>query len=469
MCIIENLGVAWDEVNNVILNAIEYCKPQKDYCLAELTAREGYKCVTHSSFGLVYLSSDSTQNVSIEAVNDLKLHPKLQVNEIMLTPVAFAFPDEMTSTFDPPAIIELMKTIVPTDQNPQRKLVPLFSLSNPFQWKELISHDCKMLADRIVFKTTQLGYLSVIARFPFPSARVIVEPTVSKPAELEIQEFPGFTMEIPPTSVKSSMEITATVHYDDPKFRDTQKKRSLASACVTLEPHNAKFENSVKITLPIPNYDKITLQYPDIKLEMWHSKSSNQDPTEWEIADNSSFTIHYDKQGNCLATAYITHFSNIMYWWNKAVDYLNFFATSVCGRCQVFMSHETKRGSTIRFGISVLLYPFQEPYSMLPNLPYILFDSVVPIQITVGEVECQIALDNVLQRDYLTYDRKEYIEHCYFSERYHMRIDFHITLDARTAEAKLPAGDRLATLFIKHGSKDVINRHKFDLIKVGFM
>ena len=358
-----------------------------------------------------------------------------------------------------------MKTIEPTNQNPNLKLVPLFSYSDSQEWKELASHGCEMLKDRVVFKTTHFSYFVVIARFPLPSARVTIEPGMNQPAEIKIPELPGFKVEIPPTSIRSTTEITATIHYDDYKLYNGHiSNHSLATTCVALEPHNTHFVEQIPITIPIPNYSEIIKEYPGIRLELWHANSTGEEDVhiKWELMEDSNITIHQDNEGNWLATAFVTHFSRLAYLWNKLVDCcLNFFVQRVRGRCQVFMSRETKRGSLITFGIAVLLYPFKDPYQTLPNYAYDLFDSKVPVELTAREVECRIVLDNTL----LPYSQNCHTQQCYerpcrFSKDFYARADFSMKVDAGT-ESELPAGI-LAELFIKQGSES----YNFTLIKV---
>ena len=441
--------------------------------LPELSSKEDYTCVAQSSSCLVYVSRGFTQELSIETIIESQLHPKLQANEIKLTPVVCILPQEIAFSATKPAIIELMKTVEPSQQNPDHELVPLYSLTNPFEWKKLASHDCKMLEDRVVFKTTHFGYFTTITQFSLPTASVTVEPNVSQPAQLMIQELPGFKMVIPTTSVQSKTEITATVHYEDPTLCDDQSNHSPASACVMLEPHNVQFEDKIMITMPIPNYSQIKRNYPNIKLELWHTDNTKEGaPVKLKLAEESSITIHQDDNCNYLATAYITHFSLITYLWDQVVNtiyWLNFFVRKVRGRCQAFMSCETRRGSCITFGIAVLLYPFDcnDPYSSLPNYPYILYDSVLPVTLVAGEMECQIDLDKLLLQSYRSSRNQEcYTKSCMFPKEFNMRIDFYIELDATAAVgSELPAGN-LATLSIKQGSDECNSPPPFLLIKV---
>lgn len=435
--------------------------------LPELSAKESYACVGRSSLCLVYVPG-GIKKISIEVINDIELHPKLlQANEILITSVVCVHPRGILFTSSKPAIIELLKTVELTNQNPNQTLVPLFSSSDdPLEWKDLPMHDCEMLEDRVTFKTTQLSYFAVIARFMFPSAKIAVEPNLSQAATLNIPELPGFEMEIPPTSIQSNIEITATVLYDDQRLHDDKcSQHSLAASCIALQPHNAHFSERITVTIPIPNYREIIQEYPDIKLELWHAPVTREDDMhiKWKIIEDSDVTIIHDGDNNWLATAQISHFSWFKYIWNSSVEYcLNFFANSVHGRCQVFMSREIKHGSLITFGVAVLLYPFQNPYKTLQNYDYLLYDSELPIELVAGKVECRIELDSLVfncqSASQLCYKRC-----CRFSKDFSTRADFSVKIDGGT-KSHLPEGI-LGALFIDHGPDD-IEPHEFSLIKV---
>ena len=446
-----------------------YIENQRDYILPEVCHKEGYTCIAQSSSCLIYVSRGFTQKLSIKTIAEPQLHPKLQANEILLTPVVCIHPQEVACCVNP-AIVELMKTLEPSFRSPKHELVPLYSLSHPLEWKKLPSHGCEMLEDRVVFKATHFGYLSVVAQFSLPTASITVEPSISQPAQLMIQELPGFKLEIPPTSVRSITKITATVHYDDQRLYDSQSIRSPASACVVLEPHNAQFEDKIMITMPIPNYNQIKRNYSNIKLELWCTDCMKKDaPGKLKIAEESNITIHQDGNGNYLATAYITHFSGYLYQWSTMiVDYfMNFFVQTIRGRCQVFMSRETKRASCISFEIAVLLYPFQDPYSSLPNYPYVLYDSVIPVPLVAGDIECQIELSELLLQNYQSSQNQKYhTKSCRLSKDFNMRVEFGIQLESVThaVGSELPAGN-LATLVIKQDSGES-DTPPFILIKV---
>lgn len=173
----------------------------------------------------------------------------------------------------------------------------------------------------------------------------------------------------------------------------------------------------------------------------------------WNLVEGANITVSNDSEGNFLATTNITHFSSFSFLWSKPVKYfMNLFARSFRGRCQVFMSREIKYQSSLNFAIAVLLYPFQKPYDTLSNYHYMLYDSVLPIKFTAGNLQCKIELDDsLLQKSDGCKSQRCYSQCLKFSNGCSARADFSFKLKMGTdVISKLPAGIVLADLFIDH-------------------
>ena len=132
----------------------------KEYTLPQVKIESGYRCAAESHLGLVHVPHSFTQAVCIEALEP-HLHPKPQPHEILLTPVVSIQPHGVL-TLDKPAIVELTKSIELTTQILRRQLVPLHSSTSSSEWKELESHECEMLDDRVTFKTNHFGCVCII-------------------------------------------------------------------------------------------------------------------------------------------------------------------------------------------------------------------------------------------------------------------------------------------------------------------
>ena len=420
-------------------------------------------------------------------ISDVTLHPVTTANEITLTPVVEIAPCGEFFTPEKPAIIELLKTVKLSDQNKTRKFILMnnySNLSSSMKWNEMSASIDREMEDRIMFKTTHFCLFVAIVRFPFPSASARIEKDTNSqlPAELIIPEMPGFKVHIPQTSVLSDTNITATIHSDDRNLCQQNDNNSLASACIGLEPHGLRFTQKISITFPVPNYAKITKEHPDAQLQCWHAAVSadigGSEPTnlKWELIDDADISVSQVNNSQYAATIHTSHFSFFKLIWKAeklvlAKHHVKNFCSkllvrnrveSISGRCQVFMSQETKTSMAINFSIAVLIYPFQEPYASLENYHYILYDSgEKPIEFTVGNLTCAIKLkDELFLKKSLAERQRSYKESVTLSENFMVRPEFDIELDL---SAKLTEGMVLAKLIINHGD---VQQHKCNLIKV---
>ena len=212
--------------------------------------KEGYNCVAHHSFCLVYLPTNKMMEVVVEGISNLDARSEMPTNEIFVTPIVHLTPSRATFTSQKPAIIEVKK-ILQLDNN-SAKVIQYFSSYYPLkhpQWKEMES--CTVLNDRIVFKTCHFGLFAATARFSFPSVSLMVTAQADKDNHgqinvIKIDELPGLKVKIPSSSICLDTEIKATVYYDNPVM--CKDKDSLATACLTLEPHGVDYTLSRKKT-----------------------------------------------------------------------------------------------------------------------------------------------------------------------------------------------------------------------------
>ena len=332
-----------------------------------------------------------SEKIFIKTVTDTDLHPKLRANEMAITPVVCISPHGLTFNPGNPAIIELVKTIE-LNQNEETKLIPLLSdtgLSELPKWEEMgFGSCCKVNNDHIWFKTTHFSLFTVIARIPFPSASEEIQDSEGY-VELTIPELPKFSVTVPPASIQSHTEVVvkATAYFDDHVVSAKRDGHTLASSCVALEPHGHKFCKPVAITLPIPDFAKVTETYPVAKLQLWHAEVkvefdvNETTPINWEILTDSNIVISQDDEGHYVATVDINHFSLFQYMWNTVCYYCGVGGTSktavksIQGRCQAFMSRVASLGPRVTFGLAVLIFPFQDPYLSLTNYDCVLMDS----------------------------------------------------------------------------------------------
>ena len=419
---------------------------------------EGYTCVGRSGVGFVYIPDTIPHiTVDIQSVSDNTVYPKTSANEVLLTPVVSITSQSLTLTMDKPVIIEVMKT-VELHAVGDNVIVPLFSNTDdsiPPNWEDL-HIECEVLDDRFRFQAAHCSYFAVIARFSPPTSSVKVDPETDSVDKLIVPELPGFSVTIPPKSVPSPIEAKATLYYDESEEWKGSANERLALACVRLEPDGQKFTEKVSINLPIPRYSEIVAANPGAKLQLMYSPSGSFN--DWEIHEDMQIV---EVEGEFVAKFFTNHFSYWKVTWSENVQVgakaiISIFkrVKSLHGRCQVFMSRETKVGREINFSIQVLLYPFKDPPDKIPlNYHYILFDSgTAAVKFTPGKLRLSIKLKQGLVCG---------IENHYLSEDSSVLADFECNLDEES-KSWLVEGAVIAHLSVK----DSLQERKWNLIKV---
>ena len=341
-------------------------------------SKENYVCVAQSSNCLVYLSKDVNQKLSIEAITDTNIHPKIASNEIELTSIVRITPDNATVPLDKPAIIELLKNIELSEKDAKNEIIPLCAETETSKWRELGSEcNCKVHKDRISFEVMHFSLYAVISRKPYPSSTKIVKSSSdnSAPTQVTISDLPGFKVQIPPCSINADrdVKITATMLYDCPAVCSEEDRNCLASSCIGLEPHGITFSKNVSISIPIPNYAEVMENNPNAQLEVWHS----------DVTANKRNLVDHclckDEDGQYIVVVETNHFSTFITKFKDLISRLKSpFNSSfnIEARCQVFMSQETVIESQLMFGIAVLFGPHKnEPDSIPQNYKYMLADS----------------------------------------------------------------------------------------------
>ena len=427
--------------------------------------REGYTCVAHSVLGLVYVPNNFVGNVNINSVNDVTCHPNTSASKIILTPIVSVTPH---LKMEKPALIELMKTTT-VRHIVGKKVIPMFSDSNTGNWKAL-SEECEELEDRIAFKTTIFGNVTVIAQFPSPTASILVDPKASACdtiIELAVPEVPQFSLKIPSKSLPSASQVRATLH--SPEFGDGAKD-SPASVCVELEPHGQVFTQNLSLQIPVPGYSRIMKADPNAKLYLIYCPSASFNERTMKLLSEESMKLKI--VGNdAVVTISINHFCFWQIFWShvdqvktvvsRAMNSAYNYVFAYKGRCQVFMSKEAEvpMSPNLTFSIRVYVYPFQEYSCQMPiNYHYVLHDSGgLPIPCIPGEVQFSL--------EFMKHLKKDGAQSKYRQLSYHFpeEVDFCVELN-KESKIMLVDGGVMAKLTILQnaGSKEL----QYDLIKV---
>ena len=383
----------------------------------------GYSPAAATNLCQIYLPEGCEDNICVELVKDLSLYPKLESNELLVTPVVQITPHGRRFSAEQPAIIWLphctKSDVVIGDGHDvmfKQELVPVCSDSGPHQpttWGKLGSeHCCEMFLDHVIFRTTHFSLFAVVSVLPYPSASISVGPNYG--GTLTVAELPGFEVNLPPSSSAEGLTVTATVYYDDAPYNIESNDRTLASPCVGLEPHGAQFDKPVQITLPIPNYPEILSHFQDAKLELWHATPSTTqrgmsappNPENWELFRNGDISIG-ERDGIHVLIFTTNHFS----WWEtlwdigrRALQRIGLTPTVdvsrtryVSVRVQALMSPPVRVGvlgattDIQTFGLLVAVYKFGAPLTQLSNYPWSLLDTGSKrIYLQLGQLEVSV-------------------------------------------------------------------------------
>ena len=345
---------------------------------------EGYSEAGRSQLCHVYLPDGCTEDVQIQIVQDLSLHPKVRPTELLITPVVRITPHGITFPEDKPAIIVLTHCTKPNHCG-SLKLAPLCSSTRIDQsprWSPVTqSKRSEIFQNCVIFSTTHFSLFAVIASVPYPCTSLPVTPNVG--GLLEIPDLPGFKIAIPANSISSPNIIRATVYFADEPYAINNPERASASSCVGIEPHGLQFESPVTISIPIPDYVEIKESFPDASLHLYHAPSNGyeQEHPDWQLAENQNSLIAQEN-GTVTATFSTTHFSFYEFLWTVK-DTLSLGASNIYRqlfsrahfvsiRCQAFMSPSL---SDLTFGMVVCVYKFGNPLTEISNYPWPVADS----------------------------------------------------------------------------------------------
>ena len=355
----------------------------------------------------LYLPTGTTVPVQMDEVKDLSLHPRLERNELLITPVVRISPHGMRFLEGEPAIVLLCHCTRPSGA-PGQVFTVLCSNTGPCQqtqWRKLCRGTCDMFKDHVKFSTTHFSLFAVISTFPYPSSELVISSNEGGSLTLP-EDCPGFEVVLPVGCLEAGngeTTITATVYYDDspcvcpPPHQGAEL--ALASPVVGLEPHGIQFSQPVTVTLPIPDYTAIKTALPAASLQLW---TAPPDGHSWSCLTNTPLTLHHTG-GTHTASFSVHHFSLFEFVWETwdvckealmrlgcgaAVRYRNMRTHYVGVRCQVFM---TPPIHDLTFTLLVYVYKFGDRVKELGNYPWMLADSGSKrVFLRTGELEATI-------------------------------------------------------------------------------
>ena len=368
---------------------------------------KGYRKKQESTFCQVYLPENCSQVIEVSVVKDHSIHPKLQENELLATPVIRIAPHGLKFEQKPAVIIlpHCSKRI----ETDIAKFVPICSNTAEFQspfWRRLDPcFQCVVDKNHVLFSTSHFSLFSVILVLSYPSSSLTVRPNVG--GTLLVPELPGFQLHIPNRSVhhlSKPVTVTSTVHFCD-KTYNASDAQAPASACIKLEPHGLQFGFPVEVSVPLPDYAAISRHFPDVRIGLWMSErpaDCRDTPMNWQLLNNADVLLEDFDNKNKLARFEIHHFS----WYEllyqlcaSSLQTLGLGASFVYNRLPsrmryIFVRYQVFISSLyeLTFGLLVTIYKFGDPLTGLSNYPVLVADSGTKrIPLHIGELHLRLA------------------------------------------------------------------------------
>ncbi len=332
--------------------------------------------------------------IQLKEISD-NLYPILNENESLVTRPVVLKPDNVSFDRTHPCIMvfSLDKPLKKEEKMP--RLTPICrdkTVGSSMTWRPVdpsLSH-CTVDDKFVSISVQHSGIYAVKSSTEYPSILTQVKP--NEKSVVSVPELNNFQLEIADSAICPNQEnvaVKSTVHFCD-KIYNASEICAAASSCIELEPHGHKFACPIQVVVPIPDYDEIIAEYPDIKLNVWCSESyAKQDlhdiPQNWQIVNGSDVKIEDgtgpDGRSCKIARFEIEHFSCYQCVFDKVkkafknrkfgAEYLYsqvFCKQSLIVKMKAVMS-EPKDGI---FAVIVYLYRFGDPLtpSEKKNYPY---------------------------------------------------------------------------------------------------
>ncbi len=272
------------------------------------------------------------------------------------------------------------------------------------------------------------GIYAVKSSTEYPSTLTQVKP--NEKSIVSVPELNNFQLEIADSAIcpnEENVAVKSTVHFCDKSY-NASEVCAAASSCIKFEPHGQTFTRPIQVVVPIPDYDEIIAEYPDIKLNVWCSESySKQDlhdiPQNWQVLNGSDVTIE-DGTGpdghSCkIAKFEIEHFSFYQCVFDKVKKA---FKNRKFGAEYLYSQVFRKRKSLIVkmkavmsepkdgiFAMIVYLYRFGDPLtpSEKKHYPYSFAGSDKKIELSEGKFKLILKGNRFLNENLLVEEERE--------------------------------------------------------------
>lgn len=265
----------------------------------------------------------------------------------------------------------------------------------PPLWKELPCAAYTLKNNRVIIQAQHFSLFTLVIQRPFPEFHRTINATTG--GTLRIPEVCGLEVDFPPGALIHDLRAFVRVLYDWEPSQTPQLYSSLAlaSPVIMVGPHGCSFSQShhdtppVIVRLPLPHYREILSLFPEARLSLWQSSTSEDQPLVWEPI-NVPISIQQSLSGICVVSFSVDHFSFFKALWDVlsaslyeaklGVAYFYPFI-SFSMMCQASME-ENK--DTQRFGLEIVCFRSDNRLPVATNYKHKVGSSLKPKLVRPG-------------------------------------------------------------------------------------
>ena len=262
------------------------------------------------------LSGHSQKDFAFEVVNSFEYSPFLEGNEILATPIVRVNPHGARFYSSMEAVVKLPLNVVMENGVMLKCLASDTASSEATCWEKIQEDRFEVIGNRVNIRTNHFSFFCATASKEYP--RVEQRVSALNGGTLACNDVVGLEVEFPRNCLKSDMDISLTVLYDDPKYKPKHIEQPIATPLIVLEPSGVSFEEDVTVTLPLPDAKAVCKVTPYPELLILESQTSLNESPRWR-----EIKVPYDiKDENGVFTAAfkVKHFTMFAAAWKKIVS-----------------------------------------------------------------------------------------------------------------------------------------------------
>ena len=283
----------------------------------------------------INLSGHCQEEFKFEVVNSTEYLPKLEGNMALASPIVHVAPHGARFYVSMEATVCLPLNIVTEDGIIIQCFESSTDINQTPSWEEIYQDRFEVIGNSVAIKTSHFSLFCATAAKQYP--RTTKRVSALNGGTLVSDEIKECRVHFPKRSLRHDEDISMTVLFNSPKYASKSSNQTTASPVVALEPSGVSFEESVTVTLPLPDAEAVYLINCNPKLIILESQTCINEAPVWrelktpcKIQNNNgaysvSFSVH--------------HFTLFKAVWDGLLEVLN----TVRKKAEAFVPHFTHR------------------------------------------------------------------------------------------------------------------------------